>query len=148
MKPSSPILHASLAIFAMAFIGCANQAMQQNPAEFSVKTTVLPEGTTAPRAIKTVAPEFPFALRRDGISGVVQVTCLIDETGAVREVTADDTSDAAFRAAALAAVKKWTFTPGKRDGEVVAMRVRVPVVFSFTGETYQGSDTSSIAMKK
>jgi protein TonB len=38
-------------------------------------------------------------------------------------------SNPAFEAPALAAVKQWKFEPGKRNGEPVRFRMRVPITF-------------------
>lgn len=87
------------------------------------------ETTEPPVPVRTVAPEYPGALRRSGVSGIVTVICLIDEKGDVQEVTLEKSSDEAFTQPALDAVKKWKFKPAKRDGVAVAIKVSIPVRF-------------------
>src|SRR3954464_15921681 len=43
------------------------------------------EGTEPPVPVRTVAPKFPENMKRDGTSGLVTVSCLIDEKGNVTE---------------------------------------------------------------
>ena len=38
-------------------------------------------------------------------------------------------SDPVFETPALAAVKQWKFEPGKRNGQAVRFRMRVPINF-------------------
>ena len=49
-------------------------------------------------------------------------------------VAVEDVSDRAFVSAAVNAVKRWSFVPEKIDGEAVATKVTVPVVFSIPGQ--------------
>lgn len=83
-----------------------------------------------PVPVRTVAPKYPNELRRDGTSGLVTVKVLIDEKGNVAEAEVEKSSNEAFKAPAVEAVRKWKFKPGKRDGEAVALRVSIPIQFS------------------
>jgi protein TonB len=87
------------------------------------------EENEPPVPVRTVPPEYPGALKRSGVSGIVNVTCLIDEKGDVQEVTLEKASDDAFIQPALDAVKKWKFKPAKKDGVAVAIKVSIPVRF-------------------
>lgn len=87
------------------------------------------EATEPPVPVRTVAPEYPGALKRSGVSGIVTVTCLIDEKGDVQEVSLEKSSDDAFTQPALDAVRKWKFKPAKKDGVAVAIKVSIPVRF-------------------
>lgn len=84
----------------------------------------------APVPVRTVAPKFPADMRRDGTSGVVTVSCLIDEKGNVQEPKIEKASNDAFSQPALDAVRKWKFKPAKKGGEVVALRVSIPIQFN------------------
>jgi protein TonB len=85
--------------------------------------------TEAPVPVRTVPPEYPSALRRSGVSGVVTLSCLIDEKGDVQDVSLEKASDEAFIQPAIEAVRKWKFKPAKKDGAVVAIKVSIPVRF-------------------
>ncbi|MCX6955351.1 MAG: energy transducer TonB [Verrucomicrobia bacterium] len=84
-----------------------------------------------PVPVRTVAPDYPDELRRDGISGVVMVKCTIDEQGNVTNPEIEKSSNAAFEKPALAALKKWKFKPAKQDGAPVAIKVSIPIKFVF-----------------
>lgn len=83
-----------------------------------------------PVPVRTVAPVFPSDMRREGISGLVMVSILIDEKGNVQEPKVEKASNDAFAGPAVDALKKWKFKPAKKAGEVVALRVSVPIKFN------------------
>jgi protein TonB len=87
--------------------------------------------TEPPVPVRTVAPEYPDELRREGVSGLVMVKCSIDEQGNVTETVIEKSSNAAFEKPAVAAVKKWKFKPAKQDGAPVAIKVSIPIKFVF-----------------
>ena len=97
-----------------------------------VMPTRLPaaEGSEPPVPVRTIAPRFPDEMRRNGSSGLVTVSCLIDEKGNVTESKVVKASNDAFAEPAMEAVKKWKFKPAKKDGEAVAIRVNIPVQFN------------------
>ena len=84
-----------------------------------------------PVPVRTIAPEYPSELRREGVSGLVMVKCTIDVQGNVTETTIEKSSNAAFEQPAVAAVKKWKFKPAKQDGNPVAIKVSIPIKFVF-----------------
>jgi periplasmic protein TonB len=87
--------------------------------------------TEPPVPVRTVAPEYPGELRRDGISGLVMVKCTIDEQGNVIDPQVEKSSNAAFEKPAVEALKKWKFKPAKQDGAAVAIKVSIPIKFVF-----------------
>ncbi len=84
----------------------------------------------APRTRSQVSPVFPPEKRRLGERGEVWVEFEVDERGAVHNPRVTKSSDRAFEEPTLRAVAKWRFEPGKRDGQIVAFRMSVPVIFS------------------
>lgn len=88
------------------------------------------EGMEPPVPVRTVAPKFPDEMRRIGNSGLVTVSCLIDEKGNVTEPKIVKASNEAFAQPALEALSKWKFKPAKKDGAAVAIRVNIPVQFN------------------
>ncbi len=83
-----------------------------------------------PVPVRTVAPEYPQDLRRDGVSGVVMISCVIDEKGDVQEVAVEKSTNPSFDRPAMTAIKKWKFKPAKLDGAAVAKKVTIPLKFS------------------
>ena len=87
--------------------------------------------TEPPVPVRTVAPDYPDELRRDGVSGLVMVKCQIDAQGNVTETEIEKSSNPAFEKPAVAALKKWKFKPAKQDGQAVAIKVSIPIKFVF-----------------
>jgi len=99
------------------------------PYRLSADDTIYTKVDVNPVPVKTPPPEYPEEMRRLGVSGVVAVTIILDEKGAVTSASVVKSSRSEFEAPALAAVKKWTFKPGKKDGVPVKVRVTVPPRF-------------------
>ncbi len=74
-------LYADRAISMEAF-----QATVAGYADFTWKH-LRAEENEPPVPVRTLAPEYPPIQKRLGVSGIVTVTCLIDEKGDVQEVT-------------------------------------------------------------
>ncbi len=75
-------------------------------------------------------PNYPFEMRRAGIAGEVLVGFIVDSEGKTVEIYAVRSSQREFEAAAIQAVSKWTFRPGRKGGRAVNTRMQVPIVFS------------------
>lgn len=82
-----------------------------------------------PVPVRTVKPEYPAALRSQGVTGVVMVKCAIDAQGNVTETTVTKSSNEAFDKPATDALKKWKFKPARQDGSPVAITVTIPIKF-------------------
>lgn len=83
-----------------------------------------------PVPVKTPPPRYPDSLKREGVSGVVAVTIVIDETGTVASTAVAKSSHPDFERPALDAVSKWKFKPAKKDGNPVKVKVTLPLRFS------------------
>jgi protein TonB len=83
----------------------------------------------APRAVFQPAPEYPAALRKLKQDGTVYVLFMVDQAGRVESPIVQKSTNALFEPAALQAVKRWRFEPGKRNGQPVVFRMRVPITF-------------------
>lgn len=77
-------------------------------------------------------PVYPFEMRRAGIEGQVLVGFIVDSRGTVREAYPIRSTHREFESAAVQAVSKWRFRPGKKGGRAVNTRMQVPIVFSIT----------------
>ncbi len=80
-------------------------------------------------------PQYPFEMRRAGISGQVMVDFIVDVQGNVRNAYAVSSTQREFEQAAVTAVAKWHFRPGQRGGHAVAVHMQVPVVFSLNSDS-------------
>jgi protein TonB len=81
-----------------------------------------------PRAIHRPPPTFTAALRKKA-PATVHVVFDVDERGRVENPIVQQSTDPLFEKAAIAAVKKWKFEPGKRNGQPVKRRMRQPITF-------------------
>lgn len=104
------------------------------PFRLSADDTVYTKVDVNPVPTKTPPPEYPSEAKRMGHSGVVAVSIVIDEKGKVASAQVVKSSNPDFDAPALAAVKKWTFKPGKKDGVAVKTKVTVPLRFDLEDE--------------
>jgi len=74
-------------------------------------------------------PVYPAEMKRQGLSGEVVLTFIVDANGDVRNVSVVKSTNPAFEAPTIQAVQKWKFRPGKKDGKDVATKLTIPVTF-------------------
>jgi protein TonB len=77
-----------------------------------------------------VAPTYPFEMRRAGVTGDVLVDFIVDTNGDVQNAYAAKSSQREFEQAAVQAVSKWKFKPGRKGGRNVNTHMQVPIVFN------------------
>jgi protein TonB len=77
-----------------------------------------------------VQPQYPFEMRRAGITGEVLVEFIVDANGDVRNAFAVRSTQREFETAAVQAVSKWKFKPGRKGGRAVNTRMQQPISFS------------------
>lgn len=106
-----------------ARIGSAAAIAQETEALFSMSDL-----DQEPRVIYQPAPVLTPDERRL-TPGTVYVIFIVDQNGRVENPIVQRTSDPALDRPALAAVRQWKFEPGRRNGEPVRFRMRVPITF-------------------
>ena len=84
---------------------------------------------TPPRIASVVKPAYPPLELKARIGGIVVLRVLVSEKGAPAEIAVMRGARAGLDEAAIAAVKKWTFTPGTKDGAPVKTWMTVPIPF-------------------
>ncbi len=99
------------------------------PLQLLADDTVYTKVDVNPVPVKTPPPDFPEVAKRDGISGVVAVSVVLDEKGLVATCTVSKSSNSIFDESAVAAVKKWKFKPAQKDGAPVKMKLTIPIRF-------------------
>jgi len=82
----------------------------------------------APRVIYQPGPTLTAEIRKKA-PGTVYVLFIVDVSGRVENPIVQKSTDPVFEKAALNAVKQWKFEPGKRKGQAVRFRMRVPITF-------------------
>jgi TonB family protein len=104
---------------------------------FEIPTTPVPADThdisqldVMPVARFQARPQYPFALRRANIEGEAVTEFIVDTQGNVQRAYALRATHPEFADAAVAAVSKWKFKPGMKNGRTVNTRMQVPIVFT------------------
>lgn len=82
-----------------------------------------------PRVVYQPAPIYPQELAKKNMQGTVYVLFVVDKTGRATNLKVQKSTHPAFNEPALKAVKQWKFEPGKRKGNPVQFRMRVPISF-------------------
>jgi protein TonB len=83
-----------------------------------------------PRAVYQPAPEIPPEVRQKKIKGAVHIVFVVDRNGRVANPLVQRSSNPALDQPALTAVRRWRFEPGKRAGQPVPFKMRVPISFA------------------
>lgn len=84
----------------------------------------------APRVARQVPPTYPAAARRAGVEGSVLLQVAVLINGRAGNVSLVSSSGSGLLdAAAMRAVRKWSFRPAILDGKPTSGEVRVPVRF-------------------
>jgi len=86
--------------------------------------------TERPYILKAIEPKYPPDMHRLGKTAVVTVDALIDRRGKVRRTTIYKSAGKSFDAAAMNAIKKSVFEPGKVNGKPVAVLYRMKIKFN------------------
>lgn len=89
-------------------------------------------GVEPPVSIHKEAPEYPETARAQSVTGYAIVDCVVKSDGSVSPVSVMrciPPGDFGFEDAAMAAVKKWKFLPGKVQGPAADVRMTVKVDF-------------------
>lgn len=99
------------------------------PAGVYVKSA---SGLTMPRLVREVKPRYTPAAKEAKITGIVTMEAVIQADGSVGEVRVTKSLDTIYGLddEAAAALKKWVFSPGKKDGSAVPVMVEVDMTFS------------------
>jgi TonB family protein len=88
------------------------------------------EVDSPPKPRHQIPPLYPRRALRKGIEGYATLKFTVDEKGKVRDIrVAEWGGSREFGKAAVAALRKWTFTPGRRRGKPVAVRCRLRFTF-------------------
>jgi periplasmic protein TonB len=109
-------------LIAVLVVGSAVAARQE----------IVGNGVTAPRVVKSVQPRYTAEAIRARIEGVVVLGAVVQQDGAVGEITVVRSLDSTngLDEQAIAALKQWKFEPGTKQGKPVAVRVHVELEFN------------------
>ncbi|GAB6282359.1 MAG: energy transducer TonB [Ignavibacterium sp.] len=96
--------------------------------QYFVAVEEMPEPIGGIQAIQSKIV-YPEIAKRAGVEGKVYVLAFVDESGNVTKVTLTKGIGAGCDEAAMDAVRKTKFKPGKQRGKSVKVQVQIPVVF-------------------
>ena len=83
-----------------------------------------------PSVVKEVKPDYPSMAREAGVEGLVLVRVLVGRNGRVIDVRLSEKQQIPLlNEAALAAARKWVFTPGLANGHPVTCWTAIPFRF-------------------
>jgi protein TonB len=79
-----------------------------------------------------VQPVYPQSEKEAGIEGTVLLEVKVLADGTIGKIGPKEeiAGHPSFTAAAVAAVQKWCFEPGLKDGRPVAMEIAIPIRFA------------------
>jgi protein TonB len=75
-------------------------------------------------------PIYPQDMQAQHVTGTVIVEFIVDTNGDVQNCYAKSSTRREFEAAAVSAVRKWKWRPGRRAGHAVNFRMEIPIEFS------------------
>lgn len=101
----------------------------QAPAKVKSEYTVT-ELDGVPKPTNRLSPIYPFRARRQKVEGAVTVEFTIDTDGRTSDLRIIEAEPAnTFDEAALRAIRKWRFKPGRKNGKAVVTRVQQTITF-------------------
>jgi TonB family protein len=87
-------------------------------------------GVTSPRILQRKEPDYPEEARLARHTAKVVLSAIIDTSGAPSHVELLQPAGFGLDEKAVEAIQTWRFEPGKRDGQVVAVRIKAEFNFS------------------
>ncbi|MCB0732468.1 MAG: energy transducer TonB, partial [Ignavibacteriae bacterium] len=101
---------------------------EEIPVEFFVAVEEMPEPIGGIQGIQQRIV-YPEIAKRAGVQGRVYVKAFVDESGAVKKAEVIKGIGAGCDEAAVDAVLKTKFKPGKQRGKPVRVQVSIPILF-------------------
>ncbi len=87
--------------------------------------------SSPPKVKKKVDPIYPQNAKRAEKEGTVKLQATIGTDGIPKNIVALTNLGFGFENAAISALKKWRFIPGKKKGKDAEMTIILPIVFEF-----------------
>ena len=109
--------------YAACCVGAALASHPQAARAAEPPAVVAPRLTRAPKLMKFVEAAYPKEEESRGLAASVTLEIALDDAGLVAEARVVASGGAAFDAAALAAVKQFTFTPAEFDDKPAPVKI-------------------------
>ncbi len=101
----------------------------------------------AAQTVTTVAPKYPYLMRRAEATAEVTVSFKVDAKGVVTGAKIVDSNNSEFVNPTLDAVKQWTFAPAIKDGKAIESQMVQKFTFSVRDQA-ESERAAQIASKK
>src|ERR1700676_300399 len=105
------------------------EAAKRSPAKTADDSVTVSSVVTIPQIVQKTEPEYSDEARAAGLEGTVLLTGTITEEGVARDMRVTGSLGLGLDEKALAAIAKWRFLPGTRDGQPAAVAMTMPVEF-------------------
>ncbi|MGA3006397.1 MAG: energy transducer TonB [Opitutaceae bacterium] len=89
-----------------------------------------------PEARLQMAPDYPFDMKSNNITGTAVIGFIVDSDGNVQDahvLTSSGYNE--LDRAAVEGVMRWTFKPGRKGGRAVNARMQVPIAFKIQSDS-------------
>lgn len=127
------VVGMSLGLAAVAWAskgGIDTASIEADPGALANQADTAAAVDVAAKTRDMAPPSYPSAAFEQGLSGKVVLRVEVDAEGKAGEVRVlSSTPAGVFDAASIAAAKKWTFEPARRDGKAVASALKIPMTF-------------------
>jgi protein TonB len=91
----------------------------------------LGDGVTAPVLVREVKPQYTKDARDRKVQGTVEMECVVDSDGSVRDdIAVTKSLDPALDEQAIIALKQWRFRPGTFHDKPVPVKVNIEMTFT------------------
>jgi TonB family protein len=101
----------------------------QNTVKFTEAYPTVAEVDEAPTVIEQIAPEYPSMMKRLSANGEATIVVVVMPDGKPAQAQIEQATHPRFGEAALDAVKRWRFKPGRKGGKIVPTVMSIPVQF-------------------
>jgi TonB family protein len=103
---------------------------RKGPALDSPDVHTVGVGIDAPVLLKETKPQYPDAVRAEGITGSVILQAVILPDGTVGDTRVTQSLDSRLDAEAIKTLNEWRFRPAMKDGRAVPARISVEMTFT------------------
>jgi TonB family protein len=104
-------------------------ARLKRPAAFAPSAFHVGGQVTAPRILSKVEPQYSEEARKGKLQGTIQLSVVIDATGAPTQIAVLRPLGMGLDEAAIAAVSQWKFAPGTKNGTAVPVISQIETTF-------------------
>lgn len=103
---------------------------QPSPKQIAQTPAMSTEGNQRPKIITTCSPVYPYLASCLGVTGSAMVEFIVDQQGQPRDFVVTGATLPDFADAAVQALIQWKFSPGRKNGRLINVRVAQKIDFT------------------